>query len=177
MGRRAADVDGGTRGTGPEQEGLAVRADLVAIETVADEGQRRIGYPAPAPALDPEGAELGVHPADADAEHQPLAGQLLDARDLLRDRQGRAVGKDQGANAEPDGLGSAGQPGERDEGVHVAPVRALRIFRRNGNVIHHPRGLQTGGLGRGGTGRHGNRSGLVTHVAGRRRQYACVDSP
>ena len=90
---------------------------------------------------------------------------LLDARNLLRDGKRRAVGKHQGADAEPDAPGGAGEPGERDERIHVTPLRALGFLRGNGDMVHDPHRLQAGGLGGRGAFAHDGRCGLIAHVA------------
>ena len=68
-----------------EQERLAVRLDHVvragAVEAAAQEGERLVGDRAAPAAIDAERAELGLHPAHADAESQAPARELLQGRD------------------------------------------------------------------------------------------------
>ena len=100
--------------------------------------RRRVCDRTAAALVDAGGAELGFHPADAGAQQHPAAGELLDRRDPLRRRQRLAVRQDEHADAEADAIGRRGEVGERRERIEIAPVRALGVVRRYGDVIGHP---------------------------------------
>src|SRR5262249_56527217 len=61
-----------------EEKRLAIRLRDVVREARVEEGERVVGDPTPPPESDAEGAELGGHPSDSDAEQQAPARQLLD---------------------------------------------------------------------------------------------------
>src|SRR5207237_9994463 len=98
--RGAADEDRRPRRPRTEEERLAVRLDHVVGEAAVDEGERLVGERPAASQIDPEGAELRRHPADADPEEEPPAGELLGGRDRLGRRQRWTVGKHEDARPE-----------------------------------------------------------------------------
>src|SRR5262249_58671644 len=99
---RSANQQRRSRRTRAEVERLAVRLDDVTREAAVEERQRVVGD-APAPTVvDPDGAELGRHPADADSEAKPLAGELLDGPDPLRGGERGPAREHEDRGAQPD---------------------------------------------------------------------------
>jgi hypothetical protein len=132
--------------------------------------QERQGLVAEAPALRPidaERPELRRHPADAHAELQAPARQLLHGGDPLGGGQRRPVREDQHAGGEPDARGEGGEPGQRREGIEVAPLRALGVVGRDGDVVGKPEVVEARGLGRLGAGGDGFARRLRPHAADR----------
>ena len=165
MRRRTADDDRWARRARAEQEGLAVRLDLIALEALVQKGERRVGYRTPAPAIHAEHSELPVHPADPDAEDQPPSRQFLDRSDPLRAEEGGTVGDDQHANGQADAFGDPGEKRERRQRLEVAPVRSFRILGRERQVIGDPEIVDAGLLRGAGRIRDQRAGRLRTHVA------------
>ena len=115
--------------------------------------------------MHPEGTELWRHPPHAGAQDQPFSRQFLQRRDLLHRGQGGTVGQDEDADAEANATRGAGEPGQRDERVDVAAPGALRIVRRDGEVVDHPRRFETRLLRQRRAPAHDVRYGAVSHVA------------
>jgi len=79
-----------------------LKFDLVGGKAAVEEVERRIGDGAAPPAVDAEGAKLGLHPTGPDPEVEASAGELLNRRHPLRRRERRAVGHDEDAGAQTD---------------------------------------------------------------------------
>ena len=104
--------------------------------------------------------ELLAQPADADAEVDPPAGQVVEVDHLLGRVHGVALGHEADAGAEPDAVGDGGQVGERGERLEQAGVAAagepavggvgvLRlVVVEQHDVLGHPDRLEAPVLGR-----------------------------
>ncbi len=116
-------------------------------EAGIEEGERLVRNASPRPPVDAEGLKLRRHPADARADDQAIAAEFLDRRDLLGRRQRCAVGQNQDGEAQGDARRDPGEPGERRQGVHIAPAAALGVVWRDGEVIGSPDRFDPGRLG------------------------------
>jgi len=106
--------------------------------------------------------ELLPEPSDSDREDEAPSGERVERRDLLRGHDGRTVGYDVGAHAEPDAAGRAGEEGERRQRLvelldhaHVARLRVRATVvgvdrpdaRRRDQVVAHPDRIHAERLG------------------------------
>ena len=100
--------------------------------------------PAPSGEGDAERRELLARPADPHPERQPPAGQGIEARCLLGQKDRVVLGQQEDPRREPDPLGRRGDEAERHERIEPvgvggdgnAPVARIRV-RRVGLVHHH----------------------------------------
>jgi hypothetical protein len=138
VGRCAADYDRRPLRAGAEPERLPVRLHLVGGKAGMEEGERGIGDRAAPSWVHAERPELLLHPADPDAEDQPLRGQLLDRCDPLGSQQSGTVGDDQHAHAQAHPFGDPGEKGQGRQRLEVAPARAFRILGRQRHMIGDP---------------------------------------
>ena len=143
--RGAADEDRRPRRPRAEEERLAVCLDHVVGEAAVDEGERLVGERPAASQIDPEGAELRRHPADADPEEEPPAGKLLHGRDRLGRRQRWTVGKHEDARPEANTGRRPSQVRQRRERVEVPALGSLRVVGRDGDVVGDPEVGDRGG--------------------------------
>jgi hypothetical protein len=164
MRRGAPDDDRRAHRARAEQEDLAVRLDLVGGEALVEQGERRVGGSAPTPRVDAERPEFLLHPAEPDAQDQSSPRQLLNRCRPLRDQQGRTVGDDQHADRQAHALGDPGEIGKRRERLDVAPVRSLRILRRERQVVGDPEIVDAGLLRGAGRIRDQSAGRLRAHV-------------
>jgi PPOX class probable F420-dependent enzyme len=93
--------------------------------------------------------ELVPVPADADADRDTAARELLQRRHLLGELERVVQRQDHDRGAEPDALGPAGDPAERDQRVVDAAVR-IKGLRADDDVLRRPDRVEAerlGGLG------------------------------
>ena len=105
-----------------ERPELALEVALAAPER-PHQPDRLVGAAAAALERDAHEVELVAVPADADAEREAAAGELLQRRDLLREVHRVVQRQEHDRRPEPDPLRPAGDPAERDERVVDAAVR------------------------------------------------------
>ncbi len=84
-----------------------------------------------------QGGELGLEPADADPEDQPSARQIVQRRQLLRERQRVAHRQHDHAGAEAHPLGDRGDPGQGQDRI-VEQRRARVLLARHDDVLADP---------------------------------------
>jgi hypothetical protein len=92
----------------------AVRGHLVGPERATD-GEVLVRAPPPALERHADRLELLPEPPDADREHDAPSRERIESCHLLGGHDGRTVGHDVGAHAEPDAGRRAGEEGERRE--------------------------------------------------------------
>ena len=102
-----------------------------------DREQVLVGQPTAVAERDAERAELLRGPADAHAEDQPAAAEVVEVGGHPGDQQRVPVGHDQHGGAEPDLAGEAGQPGQRGERLVERRRVLFRDVRRHRDVVGH----------------------------------------
>ena len=151
----AADPDLGQRRGGaapPSRHGTTSSAPWKECSPRQSARMTRIASSRAAPAAlerDAHELELVPVPAHADAERDAAAGELLQRRHLLREVERVVQRQDHDRGAEPDALGPAGDPAERDERVVDAAVR-IDAFGADDDVLRRPHRVEAellGGLG------------------------------
>ena len=90
MRRGAADDDRRTRRARAEQEPLAVRLDLVALEALLQEGERPVGESTPTPPVDAERRNsLSIQPTPTPRIRRPPDSSWIEATHFALKRAGR----------------------------------------------------------------------------------------
>ena len=118
---------------------VALVRDVVARPQGGDRLEHLVHPPAPFLDGDAERGKLLAVPADAHAEDRSAAGELVEGRPLLRERDGVAEREDQHERAEADGPRHAAERGE--EGHWLEPGDAVRR-RRDEQVVDEHRTLE-----------------------------------
>src|SRR5918994_4866978 len=113
----------------------------------AHQPDRLVGAPAAALELDAHELKLVSVPTHPDTEREASAADLLECRDLLREKHRVVQRHEHDRSAEPDPLRPAGDPAERDERVVDAAVRVDGL-RPDDDVLGRPGGGKAKLLGR-----------------------------
>ena len=156
VGEAAGALEGGVAAAADENgdgaRGLGVHGDVSELIVVAAEGDvvlapeqledldGFVGAGAAGVDVDAAGLELlGVLAADADAEDEAAAGELVELGGLEGDGGGVAQGEEVDAGLELDALGDRSDGGEREEAVGAVAVE--------GDVVAGVDAVEAGGLG------------------------------